>query len=59
MKKSELQEIAEKLGDEYGSGRHYEIIKAEKTGLLEDEVDGWRLEIREIKREGAKNASNK
>lgn len=48
MKKSELQEIAEKLLDSYGSDRHFEIIKAEKMGHFEDEVDGWRLEIREI-----------
>jgi hypothetical protein len=48
MKKSVLQEIAEKLLDSYGSDRHFEIIKAEKMGHYEDEVDGWRLEICEI-----------
>lgn len=67
MKKSELQEIAEMLLDSYGSGRHFEIIKAEKMGHYEDEVDGWRLEIREVTEptvapaendEGAKNADN-
>ena len=67
MKKSELQEIAEMLLDGYGSGRHFEIIKAEKMGHYEDEVDGWRLEIREVTRptvaqtendEGAENADN-
>ena len=64
MKKSELQEIAEMLLDAYGSDRHFEIIKAEKMGHYEDEVDGWRLEIREVTEptvapaendEGAKN----
>ena len=53
MKKSELQEIAEKLLDAYGSDRHFEIISAEKMG------DDWRLDIHEIKEpendEGAKN----
>ena len=42
MKKSELQDIADKLLDEYSKDRHYEITSAEKTG------DGWRLEIREV-----------
>ena len=32
MKKSELQEIADKLADTYGNERHFEIIKAEKSG---------------------------
>lgn len=65
MKKSQLQEIAEKLQDQFGSDRHFEIIKAEKTGHFEGEVDGWRLEIREIKNtekkddEGVENESNK
>lgn len=66
MKKSELEEIAERLLDRYGSDRHFEIIKAEKTGHYEGEVDGWRLEIREVKEteneaqndEGAENESN-
>lgn len=67
MKKSELQEIAEKLLDAYGSDRHFEIIKAEKMGHYEGEVDGWRLEIREVteptvapaeNEEGAENESN-
>ena len=62
MKKSELQDIADKLLDEYSKDRHYEITSAEKAG------DGWRLEIREVteptaapteNNEGAKNADNK
>jgi hypothetical protein len=61
MKKSELQDIADKLLDEYSSDRHFEITSAEKMG------DGWRLEIREVTEptvtptendEGAKNADN-
>lgn len=48
MRKSELQDIADKLLDEYSSDRHFEIISAEKTG------DGWRLEIKRID-EGAEN----
>ena len=67
MKRSELQEIAELLYDSYGKGRHFEITSAEKMGHYEDEVDGWRLEIREVTEptialaetdEGAKNADN-
>ena len=60
MKKSELQEIAEMLLDAYGSGRHYEIIRADKI-----KKDGWYLEIHEIveprqkKTKGAENESNK
>ena len=58
MKISELQDIAEKLLDAYGSGRHFEIIKAEKMGHFEDEVDGWRLEIREVKEPKIAQAEN-
>ena len=64
MKKSELEEIAEKLLDSYGDDRHFEIIKAEKTGHCEGEENGWRLEITEVKKqeeddsEGAENGSN-
>ena len=32
MKKTELQEIADKLADTYGNDRHFEIIRAEKSG---------------------------
>ena len=46
MKKTELQEIADLLANNYGSGRHFEIIKAEKMGNYEDERDGWRVEIK-------------
>ena len=63
MKKSELQELAEMLADNYGNGRHYEIIKAEKTGQFEDEVNGWKLEIKPMtpaeNDEGADDESNK
>ena len=40
MKKTELQEIADLLANSYGSGRHFEIISAEKSG------DGWRIDIK-------------
>ena len=57
MKISELQDIAEKLLDAYGSGRHWEITNADKTG------DGWRLDIKQFteneKNEGTENADNK
>jgi len=66
MRKSELQELTEMLGDIYGSGRHYEIIKAEKTGQYEDETNGWTLTIKpmteepaEKKDEGADDESDK
>lgn len=66
MRKSELQELTEMLGDIYGSGRHYEIIKAEKTGQYEGETNGWTLTIKpmteepaEKKDEGADNESDK
>ena len=65
MKKSELQEIAEMLLNNYGEGRHFEIIKAEKMGHYEGEVNGWRLEVCKIEKtpaktnEGAENESNK
>ena len=59
---TELQDILRKLYDEYGNGRHWEIVKAEKIGHYEDEVDGWTLTIRPAKEEkdgGAANESNK
>ena len=58
MKKSELQEIADKLADTYGNERHFEIIKAEKSGLY------WNLTIAAVtdtaaeNDEGAANESN-
>ena len=59
MKKTELQEIADLLANSYGSGRHFEIVKAEKLGQYEDERDGWRVEIKTTKDvEEAENDSN-
>ena len=60
MKKTELQEIADLLANSYGtSGRHFEIVKAEKLGQYEDERDGWRVEIKATKDgEEAENDSN-
>lgn len=59
MKKCELQEIADKLADIYRSDRHFEIIKAEKSGNY------WNLTIAAVtntaaeKDEGAKDESDK
>lgn len=56
---SELLDIARKLYDEYGSGEHWEIVKAEKTGHYEDETDGWTITIKPVKKDGgAANESN-
>ena len=56
MKKNELQEIADKLADTYGNDRHFEIIKAEKSGNY------WNLTIEAVTdpaaEQGAKNESN-
>jgi hypothetical protein len=57
MKISELQDIAEKLLDAYGSGRHWEVTAATKE-------DGcWLITVQEYKEptesEGAENDSNK
>ena len=58
MKKNELQEIADKLADTYGNDRHFEIIKAEKSGNY------WNLTIEAVtdtaaeNDEGAQNESN-
>ena len=58
MKKNELQEIADKLADTYGNDRHFEIIKAEKSGNC------WNLTIEAVtdtaaeNDEGADNESN-
>lgn len=59
MKKTELQEIADLLANSYGSsGRHFEIIRAEKMN------GSWSVEIKattEINEsdEGAENESDK
>ena len=50
--KTELQEIADKLADTYGNDRHFEIIKAEKSGNY------WNLTIAAENDEGADNESN-
>lgn len=42
MKETTLQDLADKLLNKYGSGTHYEIVKAEKITL------GFRLEVRQI-----------
>ena len=59
MRKSVLQEIAEKLLDQYGSDRHFEITKAERYNGT------WQLEVVEIEdtakadeSEGAGNESD-
>ena len=58
MKQSELQEIADKLADTYSNERHFEIIKAEKSGNY------WNLTITAVtdtaeeNDEGAANESN-
>lgn len=58
---NELLDIARKLYDEYGSGKHWEIVKAEKIGHYEDEQDGWTITVKPAKEkpEGAENESNK
>lgn len=59
MKKSELQEIADKLADIYGGDRHFEIISAVKDGNY------WNLTVTAItdteakKDEGADDESDK
>lgn len=56
---NELLDIARKLYDEYGSGEHWEIVKAEKTGHYENETDGWIITIKPVKKDGgAANESN-
>jgi len=56
MKISELQDIAEKLLDAYGSGRHWEVTAATKEG------DCWLITVQKYdedkKTEGAENADN-
>ena len=43
MNEYELVDIAEKLFDRYGSGKRWEIVKAEKT------ENGWNLTIQPAK----------
>lgn len=57
MKENELLDIANKLHNEYGSGKHWEIVKAEKT------ESGWNLTVQptateEEKDGGTANESN-
>ena len=51
--KTELQEIADKLADTYGNDRHFEIIKAEKSGNY------WNLTIESVNDEGADDETDK
>ena len=55
---NELKDIADKLYNEYGSGLHWVITRAEKA-----ESGNWILSVHEEKKqpkkEGAKNDSNK
>lgn len=53
MKKSELQEIADKLADIYGGDRHFEIISAVKDGNY------WNLTVTAKNDEGADDESDK
>jgi len=58
---NELLDIADKLFDKFGSGKHWEIVKAEKNGRYKDETAGWLLTIQPAKEEkdgGAANESN-
>ena len=56
MKISELQDIAEKLLDAYGSGRHWEVTAATKEG------DCWLITVQKYdedeKTEGAENENH-
>ena len=58
---NELLELAELLGNHYSSDKNkWEIVKAEKIGHYEDDAcEGWRLEIKKVIPEGAKNECNK
>ena len=58
MKKSELQEIADKLADTYGKERHFEIIKAEKSGNCWNLTIAAVTDTAEENDEGAANESN-
>ena len=46
MYEYELVDIAEKLFNRYGSGKHWEIVKAEKP------ENGWNLTIQPTKENG-------
>lgn len=46
MDKTVLEELVEKLNNRYGSGRHFEVIYADKNG-----EDIWVLKVKEIKGE--------
>lgn len=58
MKKTELQEIADLLANSYGSGRHYEITKAVKSGEYWD-ITLKCADVTSDDDEGAKNESDK
>ena len=58
MKKSELQEIADKLADTYGKERNFEIIKAEKSGNYWNLTIAAVTDTAEENDEGAANESN-
>lgn len=49
---NELLDIADKLFNKYGSGKQWEIVKAEKT------ENGWNLTVQPTKDGGAANESN-
>lgn len=59
---NELLDIADKLFNKYGNGKHWEIVKAEKIGHYENEIDGWVITIQPVKElekdGGAANESN-
>lgn len=51
---SELLDIAEKLLDKYGSGKHWAIVKAEKTG------NSWTFTVQPVEEESeGSDESNK
>ena len=43
---NELLDIADRLNNKYGGGKHWEILKAEKT------ENGWNLTIQPVKENG-------
>lgn len=57
---NELLDIVSKLFDKYGRGKHWEVVRAEKTGHYEEETNGWNLTIQLAKNDdgGAENESN-
>lgn len=55
METSELQDLLKKLNDEFGAGKHWDIVKAEQY----DEGD-WTLRVRDRSKkenEGGENES--